>query len=170
MTEPAPGREELLQWVEQVTAYLARDGFPPIAGRILGWLLICDPPEQSAAAIAAAVGASRASLTTNMQVLTIMGVVSRHSRPGERTAYYRIEDQAWERLVRQRIAGLAQFCEITSAGMALVGPGSPRANRIRAAHETFDWMARAFADAPPMPRRRPAVQADMSRNSEATSE
>jgi hypothetical protein len=81
MTEPAPDQAQLLQWVEQVTAYLTRDGFPPIAARILGWLLICDPPEQSAAEIAAAIGASRASLTTNMQVLTVMGVVSRHSRP-----------------------------------------------------------------------------------------
>lgn len=154
MTRAGPGREELLQWVERVTAYLTRDGFPPIAGRILGWLLICDPPEQSAAEIAAAIGASRASLTTNMQVLMVMGVVSRHSRPGERTAYYRVEDEAWERLVRQRIAGLASFCEITSAGMDLVGRESPRASRIRAAHETFDWMARIFADAPPMPSRK----------------
>ncbi len=154
MTKAGPEREELLQWVERVTAYLARDGFPPIAGRILGWLLICDPPEQSAAQIAAAIDASRASLTTNMQVLTIMGVVSRHSRPGERTAYYRVEDGAWERLVRQRIAGLAAFREITSAGMALVGPESARATRILAAHETFDWMARVFAEAPPMPSRK----------------
>ena len=49
MAEPAPDHLELLQWVEQVTAFLTRDGFPPIAGRILGWLLICDLPEQSAA-------------------------------------------------------------------------------------------------------------------------
>jgi hypothetical protein len=40
--------------------------------------------------------------------------------------------------------------------MDLVGPDTPRATRIRAAHETFDWMARVFADAPPMPpRKRP---------------
>ncbi len=154
MTEPAPDLTPLLHWVEQVTAFLTRDGFPPIAGRILGWLLICDPPEQSAAQIAAAVSASRASLTTNMQVLMVMGVVTRRSRPGERTAYYRIDDEAWERLVRQRIASLASFHEITDAGMRLVGPDSDRAARIRAAHETFDWMARVFADAPPMPSRR----------------
>jgi len=150
----APDRAQLLEWVEQVTAFLARDGFPPIAGRILGWLLICDPPEQSAAEIAAAIDASRASLTTNMQVLMVMGVVSRRNRPGERTAYYRVEDEAWERLVRQRIAGLASFCQITDAGMRLVGPESARAERIRAAHETFDWMARVFAEAPPMSSRK----------------
>ena len=116
--------------------------------------MICDPPEQSAAQIAQAIGASRASLTTNLQVLLIMGLLSRHNRPGERTTYYRVEDEAWERLVRQRIASLAAFCAITDAGMELVGPESARADRIRAAHDTFDWMARVFADAPPMPQRK----------------
>lgn len=153
MPEMSPDHAELLQWVEQVTAFLTRDGFPPIAGRILGWLMICDPPDQSAAQIAAAIGASRASLTTNMQVLLIMGVVSRHPRPGQRTAYYRVENESWERLVRQRIAGLASFCELTDAGMRLVGSDSARATRIRAAHETFEWMARIFADAPPLSSR-----------------
>jgi hypothetical protein len=61
----APGREELLGWVERIAAYVAaQDGVPLIAGRILGWLMICDPPEQSAAERAEAIGASRASLTT----------------------------------------------------------------------------------------------------------
>jgi DNA-binding IclR family transcriptional regulator len=151
MTQPPPDHAQLLDWVERVTAFLTRDGVPPIAGRILGWLMICDPPEQSAAQIAAAIGASRASLTTNMQVLTTMGVVSRRSRPGERTAYYRVEDGAWEKLVRRQIASLASFCEITSAGMDLVGPDSTRAARIREAHQTMDWMAQVFANAPPLP-------------------
>jgi DNA-binding transcriptional regulator GbsR (MarR family) len=57
-------------------------GLPPIAGRILGWLMICETPEQSAGEIAAAIGASRASLTTNMRFLTASGFVRRLTRPG----------------------------------------------------------------------------------------
>lgn len=128
-----------------------RDGVPPIAGRILGWLMICDPPEQSAAQIAAAIGASRASLTTNMQVLTTMGLVSRRIRPGGRTGYYRLENNAWETVVQRQIASLASFKAITNAGMDLVGADSARAARIREAHQTIDWMAQVFANAPPMP-------------------
>jgi DNA-binding transcriptional regulator GbsR (MarR family) len=151
MMEPIPNHEQLLTWVERVTAFLTRDGVPPIAGRIMGWLMICDPPEQSAAEIAAAISASRASLTTNMQILTVMAVVSRRIRPGERTAYYRMEDDAWEKLVRRQIASLASFCEITQAGMTLIGQESERATRIRAAHQTMEWMAEVFANAPPIP-------------------
>ena len=55
-------RGRLIEWVEQVAMFCADEyGVPPIAGRILGWLMICDPPEQSAGEIAEAIGASRAS-------------------------------------------------------------------------------------------------------------
>ena len=151
MAESTPDHAQLLQWVERVATYLTRDGVSPIAGRILGWLMICDPPEQSAAQIAAAIGASRASLTTNTQILTAMGFVSRHTRPGERTAYYQVEDNAWETVVRRQIASLTSFCETASAGMALIGPDSARAARLREAYQTLDWMAEVFANAPPIP-------------------
>ncbi|MQA08593.1 MAG: transcriptional regulator [Pseudonocardiaceae bacterium] len=131
--------------------FLAQDGVPPIAGRILGWLMICEPPEQSARQIGESIGASRASLTTNMRVLITMGFVSRRTHPGERTGYYRIVDGAWEKVVRRQIATLASFCEITTDGMDLVGSDGARAARLREAHDVFDWMAKVFDDAPPLP-------------------
>ena len=49
---------QLSEWVERVAMFCADEyGVPPIAGRVLGWLMICDPPEQSAAQIAEAIGA-----------------------------------------------------------------------------------------------------------------
>src|SRR5579862_9402693 len=98
-----PDPRQLENWVERVAAAFALHfGLPPITGRILGWLLICDPPEQSAGEIAAAIGASRASLTTSMRLLTTGNLVRRGHRMGERTTWYRIDDDAWERVIRQR--------------------------------------------------------------------
>ena len=152
--------DQLLAWAEQVATFFAEHyGLPPITGRILGWLMVCDPPEQSAGEIAQAIGASRASLTTNMRMLTVSNLVRRRSRPGGRTTYYRIDDDAWEKVIRQRIASMAAFCEIAEEGMRLLGTGSARATRVRNAHDMFDWMGRtlAAAQAPglsaPAPRR-----------------
>ncbi|WP_326825983.1 GbsR/MarR family transcriptional regulator [Streptosporangium sp. NBC_01756] len=146
-----PDPDELLGWVERVAMFLAADGVPPIAGRILGWLMICDPPEQSAGQIGQAIGASRASLTTNMRVLLTMGFVSRRTRPGERTAYYRVEEGAWEQVVRRQIATLTAFRDITGDGIAMLGTNSGRTARIREAQKIFEWMAKVFDDAPPPP-------------------
>jgi len=139
-------RKQIENWVERVAAAFAQHfGLPPITGRILGWLLICDPPEQSAGEIAEAIGASRASLTTSMRLLTVGELVRRRHRPGERTTYYRTDDDAWEKVIRQRIIGMASLREITEDAMALVGPDSERASRVRAAHAFFGWLSEAFA-------------------------
>ena len=145
-------RERLLSWVERVAMFYAEQyGLPPITGRILGWLMICDPPEQSAGEIAEAIGASRASITTNMRLLSATELVQRRTRPGERTAYYRVDDDAWEKVVRRKFASLASFREITRDGMNLVGTDSTRAARLRAAHEIYEWLEELLANAPQPP-------------------
>jgi DNA-binding transcriptional regulator GbsR (MarR family) len=141
-------RTQLLTWAERVATFFAEHyGLPPITGRILGWLMICDPPEQSAGEIAEAIGASRASLTTNMRFLIGSGLVRRLTRPGGRTSYYRIDDGMWDAVIRRRIASMASFSRITLDGMNLVGANTPRASRLRAAHDFFEWMARLLTEA-----------------------
>jgi hypothetical protein len=145
---PVVDRAQLLGWAERVATFFAEHyGLPPITGRILGWLLICDPPEQSAGEIAAAIGASRASLTTNMRIMIGSGLVRRLTRPGGRTSYYRIDDGMWDAVIRRRIASMMSFSQITLDGLNLVGPESSRATRLRAAHDFFAWMAALLADA-----------------------
>jgi len=145
------GSDEALVWVERVAKYCAdQDGLPLIAGRVLGWLLICDPPEQSGGQIAEAVGASRASLTTNLRLLGSVGFVTQVTKPGDRTVYYRVEDGAWESVVRRQIASLASFGDIMRDGLTVTGRSTRRSSRVRAAHAVFSWMEQVFADAPPL--------------------
>jgi predicted transcriptional regulator len=155
----APLRVEhklLLGWVERVATFFAEHyGLPPITGRILGWLMICDPPEQSPAQIAEAINASRASLTTNMRLLIASGLVHRLTRSGGRTTYYRIDDDMWQKVIQRRIASMMSFGEITQEGISLLGADSPRAARIRAAHGFFEWMAGLLASSPGPPSAKP---------------
>ena len=145
-------RAEILEWVERVATFFAEHyGLPPITGRIVGWLMICDPPEQSPAEIAAAIGASRASLTTNMRLLTASGLVHRLTRSGGRTTYFRIDDDMWQTVIRRRMASMMSFGEITADGIRLLGADNPRAKRIQAAHDFFAWMAKLLARSPGPP-------------------
>ncbi|MFI7642494.1 GbsR/MarR family transcriptional regulator [Nonomuraea sp. NPDC049400] len=116
---------------------------------MLGWLMACDPPEQSAGQISEAIGASRASLTSNL--LTGMGFLTWRTRPGERTVYYRMAVDAWGVVVRRQIASITSFLDITRDGLGLVGPDDDRAARVRQAHATCEWMAKVFHNAPLLP-------------------
>ncbi|MER6943753.1 helix-turn-helix domain-containing protein [Nonomuraea sp. NPDC000554] len=145
-------QERILDWVERAAMFCVDEyAVPPIAGRVLAWLMICDPPEQSAGQIAEAIGASRASLATNMRLLADAGFVRRRARPGQKTGYYRVDDDAWEKVVRRRVASLVAFRDITGEGIELAGPDPTRTRRLRAAHNVFDWMDKVFAGMPAPP-------------------
>ena len=145
-----PSRAELLDWVERVATFFAQqNGLPPISGRALGWLMICDPPEQSASELAAAVGASRASLTSNMRFLAAIGLVRKVRVPGDRTTYYRIEDDAWHKVIQRKLDSLGAFGDIAEEGTKLAGGSGPRTERIRAAQQSLTWLRDIAARHPP---------------------
>lgn len=148
-----PPRVDVLQWVERIAKYCAdQDGLPLIAGRILGWLTVCVPAEQSATQIAEAIGASRASLTTNLRLLTSVGFLGQVTRPGERTVYYRVDDAAWARVVQRQVQSLSALGGILREGLRLVDDEtSEQGARMRTAHAVFSWLDEVFAAAPPLP-------------------
>jgi DNA-binding transcriptional regulator GbsR (MarR family) len=138
-------RERLMEWVERIASHLAAtDGLPPVTGRILGWLMVCDPAEQSAGRIAEAIGASRGSMTPNLRQLTAVGFLEKVNRPGSRTALYRLTENAWQVVVDRQVAALAAFRAITSDGMALLG-GGERAHRVRQADHVMERLQRALS-------------------------
>src|ERR687890_848783 len=50
-------------FVEEMGQFLASIGMTPMAGRMWGWLLICEPEEQTAGEIADALQASRGAIS-----------------------------------------------------------------------------------------------------------
>jgi DNA-binding transcriptional ArsR family regulator len=139
------------EWVESLALQFVRvGGLPLIAGRIVGWLMVCEPAQQSAEQIASGIGASRASMSTNLRLLESAGMITATTRRGDRVRYYHIDERAWETAVRMQIAGLGAFIRIADEGVALVGDSSDRARRIKAARRVFQWMVDIFDKAPPL--------------------
>lgn len=121
---------ELIDYVERLARDFAAQGMALIAGRILGWLLVSDPPEQSAARIGEAIGASKASVSTNLRMLQTGGLVTKITKPGDRTAYYGVSAIAWYEAVRRRIGMFTAFGDLLGEGVGLLGADDPRARRL----------------------------------------
>jgi biotin operon repressor len=64
--------------------YARRYAMAPMVGRLLGYLLICDPREQSIAELAEALLASRSAIAGAVKTLEQLGVVRRSRAAGER--------------------------------------------------------------------------------------
>jgi DNA-binding transcriptional regulator GbsR (MarR family) len=134
---------ELRRFVEEVGLWFERGGVPRMAGRVLGWLLVCDPPEQTMQELADRLGASMGSISATTRLLDQLGLVERNSLPGERRVRYRIRPDAWTRTVEQRIEQALSFQAIAAKGLALMeGLDPSRRDRL----EVMPEWSRFYAD------------------------
>lgn len=135
-------RPAMSEWIEQVAAHFeATEGMPLIAGRILAFLLICDPPERTAAELSHALSASTGSVSTNVRLLLRLGIVSKTTRQGREAALYRVEEDRWPSLVRQRMERVTELERLTEQGLRMFSGQGERARRLRTVHEFYQWLA-----------------------------
>jgi hypothetical protein len=119
-----------LDFVNQSGRFFARTyGAPPMTGRVVGWLLICDPPEQTAADVAEALRASRSAVGTAIGEMERWRVLDRIRVPGERAERVRVRPDFGMSSLEStdEYAGLAA---VARQGLAAIA-GSPPARRAR---------------------------------------
>ncbi|MEV4105816.1 MarR family transcriptional regulator [Nonomuraea sp. NPDC049649] len=130
-----------LDFVDDVAAFFAAEGLPFIAGRVIGWLLICDPPEQSAAQLAEALQVSRSSISSTTRLLTPSGLVEGVRRRGERQEYFRIAADGWSRMLASRYAKTAAFRQVTERGLDVLSDAPPeRRERLANVAELYRFL------------------------------
>jgi DNA-binding MarR family transcriptional regulator len=71
--------------------YASRYAFPPMVGRLLGYLAICDPPEQTIGELAEALLASRSAIAGAVKAVETMRLITRSRSAGERMDRVRID-------------------------------------------------------------------------------
>lgn len=128
------------KFAEEVGVVLGQMGMPPAFGRLLGWLLICDPPSQTSTQLAEALGLSKGSVSTGMRMLERSGLVHRVPMPGRGHAY---EMQADALVKATDPAGrFGMMRDVTDKGLAALGdPESERARRLRVTRDFYDFFS-----------------------------
>lgn len=127
MTGRAPSAR--LVFVEDCGVLFEQLGYPRMAGRVVGHLLLSDPPEQSAADLAAGLAASKGSISTTTRLLLRMGLIERTVLPGVRRDYFVACADGWSRMLHDRLTMTASFRELVDRGLGLLGRGQPASRR-----------------------------------------
>lgn len=117
---------EKVRFIEEVGLMFELVGLPRMSGRIFGWLLICEPQQQSHSELADVLKASKGSISTMTRLLIQIGFIERISLPGDRRDYFQIKPHAWTQLTKQRIAQITAFKELAQRGIELMGTAPPR--------------------------------------------
>jgi DNA-binding transcriptional regulator GbsR (MarR family) len=129
------------QFSEEFGLMGERSGMPRMVARLLGWLLICDPPSQSSAEIASALRVSRASVSIATRLLEAGGLIRRTATPGARGYRFEVEPSAFINL--QAAERFRAWREITERGLDLLDdPEGERGARLRAARDFYAYVER----------------------------
>lgn len=109
------------QFAEEVGIVFEQTGMPRMAGRILGWLLISDPPHQSTEQLTKALIASKGSVSTMTRLLIQLGLIERISLPGIRRDYFRLRSDAWQHMIGRGLTGeIRMVRQLAEHGLGLL--------------------------------------------------
>ena len=95
--------DKLWHFVDVAADWMSRTyGTPKMTGRVLGWLLVCDPVQQTAAQLAEELDASKGAISGATGALVRSRLVERLHVRGERADHFRLRPEAWDDQVRNR--------------------------------------------------------------------
>ena len=123
-------------FVEAMGHYMGSYKMTPMAGRLWAWLLICEPPEQTAAALAESLQASRGAISGAAAFLSTVGMIRRVRRRGDRREYFSAPPGTFDTVLRSAGSAYARLVEITEEGLAATSERTPRSRaRLEEVHD-----------------------------------
>jgi DNA-binding transcriptional regulator GbsR (MarR family) len=131
------------RFVEEMGQMLASYGMTPMAGRMWGWLLVCEPPEQTAAEIADALHASRGAISGTARILASAGMIRRSTRRGDRREYFSAPPETFESFLASAGRIYRQFREMAERGLEAIADRPPESRaRLEELRDVFGFVER----------------------------
>jgi DNA-binding transcriptional regulator GbsR (MarR family) len=96
---------------ELVGVWFSSLGVPRSTGQIFGYLMACDPAEQSALGIATGTSMSRASVSAGARMLVQLGAIEERHRVGDRKTYYRVRPGWWVQAATTKMSGFGRLAD-----------------------------------------------------------
>ncbi len=133
------------RFVEDVGIALEQTGFPRMAGKVLGYLLLAPEHEISTDELVEKLRASRGSISTMTRLLIQSGLIDRVGRPGERRDYFRIKGDTWSRILKVRMTQIVDLHRAIERGLDWVPTKAARPrNRLQDMHEFYEFFEKEF--------------------------
>jgi DNA-binding transcriptional regulator GbsR (MarR family) len=125
-------------FIEDISLFFEQMGMPRMGGRVLGVLLISDPPEQSINYVTEVLQASKSSISTTTRLLTEMGLIERVASPVPRRVYFRFKPGGWVVFMRHRLRLFSALHQVAERGLELLqGQDAALLQRLEEAHDMF---------------------------------
>jgi DNA-binding MarR family transcriptional regulator len=133
-----------LRFVEDMGGLTLIAGLPRAVMRVLGWMIVSEPREQTAGDIQTELNLSAGSVSAAVRELCDVGMLERIARPGDRRIHYRLSARGWAAGFENRFRILGELRRV--AGRALDGADGESDERLQWMHDLFAVMEAAIVE------------------------
>lgn len=133
--------EKILIYADHMGRYQAqRHGLPPVMGRVVGYLSVCEPMEQSINDIADALLTSRSAVNGALKMMEAQKLITRRRPAGTRADLVSLNPISWENGFDP--AEYQELAAIAREGLELLKDASPeRRQALEATASLGDFLA-----------------------------
>ncbi|HET6736990.1 GbsR/MarR family transcriptional regulator [Mycobacterium sp.] len=111
---------EEAEYVDRMGLFFEMTGGSRTLGRVYGWLLICDPDQQSLTALAETLSVSKASVSTVARQLQDGGLIERLPS-STRQHHYRVTPGGFTAVLNVQLSRMGMGIEAADFGLSVVG-------------------------------------------------
>jgi DNA-binding transcriptional regulator GbsR (MarR family) len=108
------------EFVDRVGLFMEMLGATRTMGRVYGWLLICDPPQQSLTELAKTLSVSKASVSTVARQLQEGGMIERLPS-ATRQHHYRVTPGGFSSVLDTQLSLMKPGIDVADFGLSVLG-------------------------------------------------
>ncbi|MHA2249593.1 MAG: GbsR/MarR family transcriptional regulator [Candidatus Kariarchaeaceae archaeon] len=118
--------EKQKDFMQGMGLFMESMGLTPVAGQMVGWLLISDEEHQSATQLKTVLQVAKSTISTTVRQLVQMGFIEKIRMHGDRLDYYRFNHKFLENSRKKRLEGIDPFTSFFKKASDFIDPQSDR--------------------------------------------
>lgn len=131
-------------YADEFGSMWAGTGGPMMDGRVMGYVMIMQQPFISSADLCAVLGASAGSVSTSTRRLVEVGYLKRHVVPGDRSHYFRADNDVWGSWLAGERRYLDRERQAIELGLSILDPDDEKdasaRQRLVNGRDYFSWV------------------------------
>ncbi len=133
--------QDIEHFIERAGLVFEAEGMPRMAGRILGYLMVSSPAEQSIAGLMSALAASNGSISTMTRFLEGQGYLRRVVVRGDRKDYFVLRSGVAESILDASRRSFTRLAALFEEGLVIAGDDRPA---LAEARDLFSFIGERY--------------------------
>nr|WP_294862273.1 MarR family transcriptional regulator [uncultured Fluviicola sp.] len=121
--------QEQRELIERMGVFYEQHGIPPMEGRIMSLLIVCDEPELTFDQIRELLGISKSTTSSSLNTLLITKRVIYRTKPGDRKRYFASNILQWQESFTENFQKFFEVIKIMKEALNQRTPETPEFNR-----------------------------------------